>query len=1113
MRCLLATLLLLSAATGETQLPAAEGHRAGIAGVVRSAGLPIPGATVTAVQGARRLTTTTDESGRYGFDNVPAGAWTLQVEMIGFSPARREVALGEKTLSVELSLDVHAAQAAARPAVQNRATANRPPANQAAAGGFRSVGVNQTVENDVLAALQSGSTAGQAPAEASNANEAFLMNGTLSSGLQQAQQDDMLAMRRGEWEQRQGAFGQAPPGTDGMGPGGPGPGGPMGGMGGPGMGGPGMGGPGGAGGRGGMRAGGFGGRGGPRGPGGPGRPGFGDRAFGNRTGRGRAGFRGAAFFTLGNSALDARPFSLTGQTIAKPSYAQSRFGLVGGGPLFIPKLVHSPRTFLFVNYFGTRARNPYNAVSTLPTPDERLGDFSQAAARIFDPTTGLPFPGNRIPLDRFNPAAQGLLQFIPQPNQPGLVQNYQYLTSTANNSDNFGVRANHSLSQRDRFDMNLNAQRRSGRNVQLYGYRDEANGFGINLGAGWTHNLTSRTIHSLRWNFSRNRSETVPYFAYGEDVGGNLGISGVSNDPINFGPPNLSFTNFGGLTDASPMLQRNQTSGVTDGLTLVRGSHTVTFGVGYRRMQVNTRTDQNARGTFTFSGLATSALDQKNQPLAGTGFDFADYLLGLPQSSSIRFGDTSTYFRSSAYSAYAQDDWRIRSNLSVNTGLRYEYFTPFREKYDRITNLDIAPGFTGVAPVTPGQVGPYTGAFPDGLVDPDKNNFSPRIGIAWRPLPKHQLQVRAGYGIFFNGSIYNQFPSRLAAQPPFANTATVNTSLDRVLTLQNGFATAPTQTITNTYAVARGYRVGYAQTWNLAVQQSLSHSFVVEVGYLGTKGTRLDIQRLPNRAAPGSPLTAEQRRLIGNAVGFTYDASDGNSIYHAGQVRITRRFSRGMSMNALYTLSKSIDNASTLGGGAAVVAQNDADLRAERGLSSFDQRHTLTLFYILTSPVGGATGLMNGGGLTSRLLREWTLSGGLTYGSGLPFTARVLGNQADTGGTGSIGSGRADATGLPVDAGTGYFNLAAFQIPAAGQFGNAARNTIPGPSQLSLNLSLGRSFRIDDRRRIEFRVDSQNFTNNVRYTALGTVVNATDFGLPTATGAMRTVTVTTRLRF
>nr|MDQ2901920.1 TonB-dependent receptor [Acidobacteriota bacterium] len=666
--------------------------------------------------------------------------------------------------------------------------------------------------------------------------------------------------------------------------------------------------------------------------------------------------------------------------------------------------------------------------------------------QIFDPLTRQPFAGNQIPFDRMNPAARGLLRFIPAPNQPGSVQNYDFTTSVPHNTENFGLRLNQTVTRKDRLDLNLNLQNRNSTNAQLFGFRDELTGFGLSSTLGYTHTFGRQIINSVRWNFSRNRSYTLPFFAYGQNVAAQLGINGVSTDPINFGPPNVSFTNFGALNDGSPVLQRNQTSGVTDSVILVRGRHNLTFGGEYRRMQINTLTDSNARGSFSFSGLETSAFNSQGQPIPNTGYDFADFLLGLPQSSSVRFGTNSNYFRGSAYSLYTQDDFRVRSNLSLNLGLRYEYFTPLREKYNHIANLDIAPGFTGAAVVTPGQIGPYTGKFPDALINPDKNNFSPRLGLAWRPLKKNQLQVRAGYGILYNGSIYNQFPARLASQPPFARTATLVTSLARPLTIENGFANVPSESITNTYAIDRDYRIGYAQTWNFSIQEPLPHSFVVEAAYLGTKGTRLDLQTLPNRAAPGSPLTAEQRRQIGNAVGFTFESSNGDSIYHAAQFRLVKRFSKGISANVFYVYSKSIDNASTIGGGAAVVAQNDQDLRAERGLSSFDQRHVLTASYILTSPFG-ENGLIRGSGWTERLLKDWTLSGGVTAGSGLPFTARVLGNQADTAGTGAVGSGRANATGLPVVSGPGFFNPAAYAIPIAGTFGDAGRNTIPGPGR------------------------------------------------------------------
>jgi hypothetical protein len=271
---------------------------------------------------------------------------------------------------------------------------------------------------------------------------------------------------------------------------------------------------------------------------------------------------------------------------------------------------------------------------------------------------------------------------------------------------------------------------------------------------------------------------------------------------------------------------------------------------------------------------------------------------------------------------------------------------------------------------------------------------------------------------------------------------------------------------------------------------------------------------MPNRAVPGSILDSEERRQIGNATGFTFDSSEGNSIYHSMQLRATRRFRRGLSMNALYTFAKSIDHVSSFGGGGGtVVAQNDKDLHAERGLSSFDQRHVFSLNYMLTSPFGEGAARAQVHGFTGRLAAGWTLTGGLTVRSGSPFTAMVLGNLANSGGTGAVGSGRADATGLPVASDVGFFNLLAFTTPPAGRFGNAARNTIPGPGQVSLNASFGRGFRLGERRNLDLRVESNNFVNHVSITRIGATVNASNFGLATGAAGMRTVNCVMRLRF
>jgi hypothetical protein len=1081
-----------------------------LSGTVRSAGQIIPGATVTATQGDRRLVTVTGDDGRYNLEDVAPGSWAISVQLFGFAPLRRDVVVASTAAPVDLELALRPPPATTPP--QQRANGR---------AGFQSV--QNIADGQVTAELARTAAPEPEVAQQESATDAFLVNGSISQGVNAA----VEPMGPDGMQQRglpgMAGLGEGGPGGQGGVPGVPGAGPTGGGPGGGGFGGGRGGGGGGFGGGGGGFGGGGGG--GRFGGGGAGRPGGaegrgprnrqGAPAFiGNRARGNNQGVRGAVFFSFRNSALDASPYSVNGQTSEKPSYSQNRFGFMLGGPLVIPKLVHASQTFFFINYSGSRSDNPYRSVLTLPTALERSGNFSLSPSAIYDPLTNSPFPGNRIPLDRIDRAASRLLQLIPLPNQPGSKQNYVFVSSFPTNSDSLNTRLNRNFTRKDRLALTFNVQRRSGDNLQPFGFLDETSGSGWNVDLSWTHNFGPKLINTAHVNFNRNTSNVIPFFANSTDVAVEAGIPGSSRDPVNYGPPNLSFTNYDSLSDASPVLVHNQSEAVSDTVSWSHGTHNVSFGGDFRRTQLNTITDQNGRGTFSFSGLATSLLDDTGRPVANTGYDFADYLLGRAQSSSIRFGSAATYFRGSSYSAFGQDDWRVLPNLSFNLGLRYEYFTPLVEKYGRIANLAIAPGFTGVSVVTPGQSNPYGGTVPNSLINPYKKGLAPRGSLAWKPTAKSHTTVRAGYGIYYNSSVYNQIAARMAAQPPFARTSSI-TSSDTPLTIETGLTAIPVgKTVLNTYAVDLNYRLPYAQTWNFSVQQELPRGMVVEVGYLGTKGTRLDIQRLPNRAAPGSPATAEQRRQIGNAVGFTYESSEGNSIYHAMQVRLSRRFRRGISANALYAYGKSIDNSSTFGGAGNTVAQNDKDLAAERGLSSFDQRHTLRSNFVLTSPIGGPGSRSADNTKITRLLKDWTLTGNVTFSSGTPLTARVLGNLADAGGTGAVGAGRADATGLPINGGGGeFFNLLAFTAPPSVRFGNAGRNTINGPAQFSLNAGLGRSFSLTERRRLEFRLDTTNLLNHVNITSIGTVVNALTYGLPLNAGGMRTVQGTVRFRF
>jgi hypothetical protein len=1090
---------------------------------------------VTARQGEKSWSAATDENGAFLLADLPAGTVTVQVQMFGFQPFSKEVKAEERGAAAEFALSL-------RP---YRPAAPRSPAP-----------AQRQEEAAVATPAEDLAVAAPVMADPAEASESFLVQGSMSRGLSQPASPE--GMDFGALRMSFGMGGGGPEGgPPGNSPGAPGfggaPGAPAGGGGMPGMAGMPMGGPGGApggfGGRAGPGGGPGGGFGGPGGRGGPGGlPGGITReqianmtpeqrermrrmieqrmrergvseGFGNRSRRVRDQIHGGVNLSVRNSIFDATPYSVNGRAVEKPDYSQYRYGATIGGPLQWGSAFPANRTFFFVNFMGGQGDNPYSGFAVMPDALMRAGDFSQMTSRsaiIFDPLAGVPFAGNRIPASRFSEQSSGLLKLIPLPNVLGATQNYKFITAIPQNSENVSVRLNRTFSAKDRLAYSMSLQWRSSIGQQLYGFQDDIEGTGASHDLTWNHNFTAKLILNVRARYNSNRNTTVPYFAFGPDISGQLGIQGNSRYPANFGPPNLNFTNYGDLTDANFSLRRTHTYGYGTGWTIVMGKHSLQTGFDFTRTQLNTVAEQNARGTLFFGGLATSGFDAQGQPLRGTGLDFADYLLGYPQQSTIRFGGADTYMRQSTYSLFAQDEWRLRRDFTLNLGVRYEIWNPFTEKYGRLANLDLAPGFTAAAVVTPGSTGPWQGAVPDGLVRADRNNIAPRLGLAWRPTRKRAIVVRAGYSLFYDGSVFSRLPGRLGWQPPFATSAQFNTSTGTPLVMSNPFTGPEDVTIRNTNAVNPNLRTPYAQTWNFAISQPLPFGLTLETGYLGTKGTALLVQRMPNRAAPGSPATSEDRRPIPYALGFTYDSPEANSIFHAAQVRLMSRMRRGLSFTALYTFGRSIDNASTIGGTGNLVVQDDNNLRAERGLSNFDRRHTVNLNGFLTSPFGPRGQFLKQNTLASKLLREWSMTFGINAHTGGPLTARVLGSAADAAGTGATGSARASATGLPIQsANGGYFNALAFRVPDAGTYGTAGRNTIPGPGMVAVNASFGRGFTIggNERRRLDLRAEASNVINHVNLTGYGTVVNAANYGLATNAGDMRSLQFSARFRF
>jgi hypothetical protein len=871
---------------------------------------------------------------------------------------------------------------------------------------------------------------------------------------------------------------------------------------------------------------------------GGGRPGFpGGRGMGRRQPR----LNGSVYSSYRNSIFNARPYSITGNEVTKPLQIQNNFGASLGGALpwgaRAPSRARGPQQpgMWFFSYEGSRNRVPFDALTTVPTVLERAGDFSQTSQRagvlagrsvtLFDPASGAStvFPENRIPESRLNPAAVSLLGFIPLPNLPGSVQNFTMQRGLVNTSDNFSARLNTRLSTKDNIFVNYSTRSGDGITSQIYpGLDSSRETRSHNAVIGGMHRFQPRLIANYRILFNRVRTLSVNSFAFNEDIAGQLGIQGVSRDPINYGIPTVNFTNYGDLQLGNPSLTRNQTLTLGGGLNRIGSKHTVQAGGELSWNQRNSQVDPNARGTFDFTGFATSSFDPEGRPVAGTGYDLADFLLGFPYATSRRFGSSINYLRNRNFSLFTQDNWRLRPNITINFGLRYEYIQPSYEKYDHIVSLDVAPGFAAVAQVFPDQTGPYTGHFPRSLLFADKNNLGPRIGVAWKPKASSRSVLRAGYSLSYNPSVYPYVYSQLVGQPPFAIGQNILTTLTSPLTLQNGFPVDPNVTILNSYAIDPFYRIGYVQQWNFSFQTQFLKLYTLDLGYNAAKGTRLDILRAPNRApAGGSPISTEDNRAISNAGNFVYQSSGANSILHGFQARLIRRFSQGFRMENSYTLAKSIDNASGIGGSTLFVVQDEHNIGAERSLSSFDQRHRFQSDFSAELPFGRQRRFLAGANrFVLAVTSGWILSGTYQLSTGMPLTPRILGNVSNNSGTGSNASERPDATGLavslPGDVRTTarYFNTLAFAIPAPGTFGNAARYSIVGPGTNLLSLAVRKSFRLGDNgRRLEFRSQVSNVLNHPNFSGVGTVINALSFGRVTGARSMRQMDFNLRLNF
>jgi hypothetical protein len=974
-------------------------------GEVTFGGLPVPGATVTATQGDKKFTAVTDSDGAYKFPDLADGAWTIQVEMLGFSTIKGDFAVGPeaKPPMWELKMlpldQIHAETQLAAPPPQPAAA----PVTAAPAEAKKPEPGPRVSEPD--------------PARdelEQRAADGLLINGSQNNGASSP-------------------FALFP-------------------------------------------------------------------AFGNNRNGSRSLYNGGLGIFDNNAIWDARTFSFTGQNTPKPGYNLFTATAYFGGPLKIPHLIKNGPN-VFVSYQWTRNRNDTTTSALMPTAAQREGDVS---------------PSILIPKSQISPQALALLALYPLPNFTGAGgYNYQVPLVSVEHQDSLQSRWNKSINVKNQLFGNFAFQDTRQATPNVFGFLDTSDSLGLTTSTSWFHRFARGLYGTFSYRFDRFSLDLTPYFENRQNVSGLSGIAGNDQSPLDWGPPNLSFVSVQGLSDAEQKTNHNETGAASALFYWNRSRHNFQFGGDFKKQQFNILGQSAGRGTFTFTGAA--------------GSDFADFLLGTPDAAYVAFGNADKYFRDSLYDAFFNDDWRISSALTLNVGVRWEYGAPTTELYGRLVNLDVVPGFSNEAAVVASNpVGSLTGQhYPDSLIHPDKRGFEPRAAIAWRPLPASSLVIRAGYGVTYDTSVYQTLASDMSQQYPLSKSLNVQNTPANPLTLANGFNVAPATT-PNTFGIDPNFRPGYAQNWTFSIQRDLPGSLQMTATYIGIKGTHGTQEFLPNTYPVGAinPCPA-------CPAGYEYITSNGNSTREAGSIQLRRRLHSGFTATVQYTFAKAIDDDAILGGvgasastqvaaavpGAAaasgprnlLVAQNWLDLSAERGLSTFDQRHLVTSTIQYTTGMGVAGGtLLNG--WRGTLFKGWLFSTTISAGTGLPLTPSYLSTLQGSGVTSAL---RPNYTGASLyDAPPGLsLNPAAYSAPLPGQFGNAGRDSITGPFQFSLNASAGRTFRLSDRLTGDLRIDSTNPLNHVTFPSWNTTFGSPQFGLPLTANVMRSLTTGFILRF
>jgi len=780
-------------------------------------------------------------------------------------------------------------------------------------------------------------------------------------------------------------------------------------------------------------------------------------------------FHGDAFEFLRNESTDAQSFFSAGG-LPGAVFRQNQYGATLSGPL-------ARRTFFYASYEGLRSKSASSTQHLVPGAQVRGGNFAGGQA-IFNPAsltpqgTRIPFPNNAIPASLLDPAAVKYLGFYEPPPNAVLANGDDYVDSTPNrdHSDSGSMRIDQALSDRGRlfarFTINDERSVLAGSFPAL---PTDENLRAMQFTAGHTI-AGSNWVSESHFSFTRLRVLDLSENAFGTNVAARLGLQGLPADPATFGLPALTITDYETVQDSNnlPQTQRDNTWYAASSFSRSVGRHTVKAGFEFTHFTMAYLQSLFVRGNYIFNGQYTADPLNPNT----TGDALADFLLGFAAQTQREAGIAQAYLRQNSYGAFLEDDWRLTPRVTVSAGLRYEYNAPFRDDRGALLNLNYAaPNGPALAPVST-------------VTQPQRFNFAPRVGLAAR-LPRllpgvGDLVFRAGYGIYYSAEIaidaYDLVRNNLS------NQLNEPGGLAPVLTFENGFPQGRSAGFPSYFGIDKNAATPYVQQWSASVQKEAPGHVLIEVAYLGTKGTDLALFRRLNTPAqvetgadlPPRPGDLQSLRADPNLGTLFQIQHIGNSIYHSLQVKTEKRLTRRATFLGSFVWAKSIDDADTQipGQFESFGAQDERNLRLERGLSFFDVRRRLSGGFLYAIPTVPAA---------RPLIRNWSISGTLTFQDGTPLNPVYFASDFANSGT----PNRPNVVlGQPVLLPGGqrnadhFYNASAFSAPAPFTFGDAGRDILPGPGNAVVNVALERKFAVREGKTVELRAETFNLMNH-----------------------------------